>query len=388
LIIQLINLSTYEIFKKYSVKYKIFRDLFNFGSFGLEMGEIPERLAEKVQKIVLNEKEICYKNSVCQNSTIDLFIPASLSKLKNISRKILAGVDEDLGYKIIKTVKNLEDYDSKSYSIGNKVFEFNTPHVMGILNITPDSFSDGGLYLKHEDAVKHAIKMIGDGAEIIDIGGESTRPGAKKATEQEEIDRIIPVIQNILTEKPDTIISVDTTKNEVAGIALRTGAKIINDISGLTFEPEIINTIKKYDAALIIMHIQGTPANMQLNPYYEDVIREIYGFLSRQASIAEKNGIKNIFIDPGIGFGKTVEHNFEIIRRLEDFKCLGYPILIGISRKSFIGKSLNLDISNRDNASSMVECIAINNGAGIIRTHNVENGVQACKLMKYLGKNS
>lgn len=303
-----------------------------------------------------------------------------------MSRNILAEGDEDFGYKIINVIKNFDEYGSKTYKIGGKNFTFNFPYVMGILNITPDSFSDGGLYFNQDDAVKHALKMIEEGAAIIDIGGESTRPGAVKISSQQEIDRVIPVIKKILDEKPSTIISVDTTKNRVAEAALEVGANIINDISGLTFEPEIIDTVKSYGGSVAIMHIKGTPEDMQKNPYYEDVVLEIYDYLSKQTKSANKKGIENIFIDPGIGFGKTVEHNFEILRRLEDFKCLGYPIIIGLSRKSFIGKSLNLEVTERDNATSVVESIAINNGARIIRTHNVKYGVQVCKIMSLLNK--
>ncbi len=386
MVIQLINLSIYDIFKNYSLKYKINRDVQSTGLFGLEMREVHLKLAEKVQKIVLKGKEICYKNLANKNGTIDLFIPGSLWQLKNLSRNILAEGDEDFGYKIINVIKNFDEYGSKTYKIGGKNFTFNFPYVMGILNITPDSFSDGGLYFNQDDAVKHALKMIEEGAAIIDIGGESTRPGAVKISSQQEIDRVIPVIKKILDEKPSTIISVDTTKNRVAEAALEVGANIINDISGLTFEPEIIDTVKSYGGSVAIMHIKGTPEDMQKNPYYEDVVLEIYDYLSKQTKSANKKGIENIFIDPGIGFGKTVEHNFEILRRLEDFKCLGYPIIIGLSRKSFIGKSLNLEVTERDNATSVVESIAINNGARIIRTHNVKYGVQVCKIMSLLNK--
>ncbi len=273
---------------------------------------------------------------------------------------------------------------NNEYIIGGRRFVFDTPYIMGILNVTDDSFSDGGKYYSTENAVKHALEMIDDGADFIDIGGESTRPGAETISADEEIKRIIPVIENILKEKPSTIISVDTTKSPVAETALQNGAKIINDISAFNFDPKIVDIVEKYDAAYVLMHMKGNPKDMQKDPYYDDVIKEIYNFLYNKLKILDDAGISKIFIDPGIGFGKRVEDNFEILKRLEDFKSLGYPILIGTSRKSFIGKTLNLEVDNRDTATSVVESVAIKNGARVIRTHNVKNGVQVCKLLKQL----
>ncbi len=255
---------------------------------------------------------------------------------------------------------------------------------MGILNITPDSFSDGGLYFNLNDAVNHAFKMIDEGADIVDIGGESTKPGSDFVTVDEEINRVIPVIKVILDKKPEAIISVDTTKSIVAEEALKNGAQIINDISGLTFDSNMSKVISKYDAAVVIMHIKGTPKTMQQNPSYDDVVNEVYNFLKLQIVKAKEAGNSKIIIDPGIGFGKRIQDNFELIKNLSEFKELNYPILIGLSRKSFIGKTLDLDIEKRDTASAVLEGLAIKNGAGIIRTHNVKNAVQVCKLFNQL----
>ena len=252
---------------------------------------------------------------------------------------------------------------------------------MGILNVTPDSFSDGGLYINSDDAAEHALEMINDGADFIDVGGESTRPGSDIVTEDEELKRVIPVIKKILSAAPETIISIDTTKSKVAEEAIKNGAKIVNDISGATFDEEMLTIVKKFDASVILMHINGTPKNMQQNPYYENVVEEIYDFLFERIKAAEGLEIKNIFVDPGIGFGKRIEDNFEILRRLEDFKSLGFPIVIGTSRKSFLGKTLNLDITERDTATAITESIAVKNGARIIRTHNVIYGKQVCELL-------
>lgn len=384
MIIQIVSLTSQDVFKKYSNAYNIFRDVYQLGLTGLEIRNISNELAGVIQKIVLKEQEICYKAENTNKKFVNLFIPASLWNIKELTRRILTSGDEDLGYKIINVIKNYEEYFSKCYKIGNKEFSFDRSYVMGILNVTPDSFSDGGKYLKLENAINHGLEMIEEGADIIDIGGESTRPGAEKVSHEEEIKRIIPVIDGILKKNPEAIISVDTTKKMIAEKALQHGAKIINDISALTFDPELGEIIKKNNASIILMHMKGTPVDMQNDPFYEDVVREIYDFLYERIQLIQKLGIKNVFIDPGIGFGKRVEDNFELIRRLEDFKSLGYPILIGVSRKSFIGKTLNLVVTDRDTATALIESLAVKNGARIIRTHNVKYGVQVCKLLKHL----
>jgi dihydropteroate synthase len=270
------------------------------------------------------------------------------------------------------------------YNIGSKTFNFSHPFVMGILNVTPDSFSDGGKYLGVDAAVSHALKMIDEGAEIIDVGGESTRPRADPVSLDEELNRVIPAIEKILDLKPDTILSIDTTKNEVAEEALKAGAAMVNDISGLTFDPRIADTVAKYDAAIIVMHIKGTPKIMQQNPVYENLLGEVASFLFGQSSKAKEAGVKKIILDPGIGFGKTSEHNFEIIRNLQSFVKIGFPVMIGVSRKSFIGKLLNLETEGRDMPTAAMEAAAILNGARIIRTHNVKFGKQVCTLMEKL----
>jgi dihydropteroate synthase len=261
--------------------------------------------------------------------------------------------------------------------------EFESPLIMGILNVTPDSFSDGGNYFSKEKAVKHALEMFEQGADIVDIGGESTRPGSEQVSLEEEIRRVIPVINEILLQKPDSFLSIDTTKSDVALKACKAGVKIINDISGLTFDSEIVHVAKEFSASLVIMHIKGTPRNMQVNPYYENVVSEVYEFLEGQIQKAKDAGVEDIIVDPGIGFGKRVEDNFEILKNLSEFKKFDYPVLVGLSRKSFLGKVLNLDISERDTATSIAETIAIINGASIIRTHNVTNAVNARKLLNY-----
>lgn len=383
MIIQIINLSDIEVFRKYSARYKIFREVYTIDLLGLEIRDVEAKLADKIKKIILKEREICYK-STRENKNVDLLVTASVTNFKELSKKILAAGDEDLGYKVVNVIKKFEEYDNKIYTIGKRKFAFNRPYVMGILNVTDNSFSDGGLYLKTEDAVKHAIEMINDGADIIDVGGESSRPGSEGITAEAETERVIPVIENVLKEKPDAIISIDTTKSSVAEKALKSGAKIVNDISGFNFDPAIVEVVKKHEAAYVLMHIKGTPKDMQTNPHYNDVVSEIYDYLFEKITILKTIGITKIFVDPGIGFGKRTEDNFELLKRLADFKSLGCPILIGVSRKSFIGNTLNLDVDKRDMPTTVVESVAIKNGARIIRTHNVKNGVQVCKLLNEL----
>ncbi|MBT8378622.1 MAG: dihydropteroate synthase [Ignavibacteria bacterium] len=252
---------------------------------------------------------------------------------------------------------------------------------MGILNVTPDSFSDGGNYFSNKSAVSYGLEMIQEGVDIIDIGGESTRPGSDPVSLKEELERVIPVIEKILTEKEDAIISIDTTKTKVAEEALMAGAKIVNDISGGTFEPEIFYAAKENDAGFIVMHIKGNPKTMQENPDYEDLIQEVYNFLEEQSCKARNAGIEKLFIDPGIGFGKSYIDNFKILNKLQEFNSLSFPITIGLSRKSFIGNSLNLNVNERDDATNALNAFAVCKGARIIRTHNVKLGVQTCKIM-------
>ncbi len=255
--------------------------------------------------------------------------------------------------------------------------------VMGVLNITPDSFSDGGLHLDVSSSLTTAHEMVDAGAHIIDIGGESTRPGAESISKEKELSRTIPVIQSVRKIFPDIIISIDTYKSDVARKALRSGADWINDISGGTFSPDMFDVAARYDAHIIISHIKGTPKDMQKNPHYDDVVGEICGWLAHRAEIAEKNGIhrEKIIIDPGIGFGKKYEDNITILKNLDKFKSLGYKLLLGTSRKSFIGYYTGeTDASLRDPASYITFVWAAAFGADFIRVHNVSGTMQALKM--------
>ncbi len=266
-----------------------------------------------------------------------------------------------------------------------KEFEFDFSErtfIMGILNVTPDSFSDGGRYFHRETAFERALEMQEEGADLIDIGGESTRPGAEKVSAQEEIKRVIPVIEK-LAGRMRIPISIDTYKSDVARAALSAGASLINDISGLKFDPEMSAVAAESRVPVILMHIKGTPRNMQRNPSYKSLIHEIIEYLRESISIARKAGVceELIIIDPGIGFGKTVDHNLEIIQRLDEFSGLEKPILLGPSRKSFLGKILGeRTVDLRLEGTAAAVAIGIANGANIVRVHDVKEMLEVARI--------
>lgn len=381
MIVQVLHSFDSSLLQHLSKKYSVPLTILNSNYF-IEIREVP--------KIVYHEAKLFLEDFI-QSKTLFplefdeqyyhlLFIVESLTRFSNKLQELTIIKNNVLVDEILSFIANY--FSKPEIRIGEKVFSADQPLLMGILNVTPDSFSDGGKYFNPDIALTHALEMIQYGADIIDIGGESSRPGSEPVTAEEEIKRIIPVIEKILIEKPDAIISVDTYKSRVAEEALKTGAKLINDISGFTFDPDIADVCAKFHASAILMHIKGTPKTMQLNPLYDEVVSEIYDFLKRQTDFAKSKGIKDIIIDPGIGFGKSVKDNFTILKRLKDFNSLGYPILIGVSRKSLIGKTLNLEIENRDLPSAVLEAISLFNSARIIRTHNVKNGKQIIKLLR------
>ena len=241
--------------------------------------------------------------------------------------------------------------------------------VMGILNVTPDSFSDGGRFFDCESAVAHARRMVADGADIIDVGGESSRPGSDTVPGGEELARVLPVVET-LSKEIRVPVSIDTYKPKVAEECLGAGATIINDITGLT-DRKMAKVAANHGAPAIIMHMKGTPKTMQKEPRYKDVVAEVTGFLKERVLYANDMGVKETIIDPGLGFGKTTEHNLELIRRLHELKTVGRPILVGPSRKSFIGKVTGLPVDARLEGTLSAIAISINNGADIVRVHDV-----------------
>jgi dihydropteroate synthase len=261
----------------------------------------------------------------------------------------------------------------------NYTLRFEKTLIMGILNVTPDSFSDGGLFSNIDTAVAHGKKMVSDGADIIDVGGESSRPGSAPLSETEELDRILPVVTRLLDEV-SVPISIDTYKPLVADACLKAGAHLINDITGLT-NPEMRKLAVKHNVPVVLMHMQGTPKIMQQNPIYQDLLGEITAFFQKQIVTARNAGIQHIIIDPGIGFGKTVEHNLQILKHLGEFKGLGCPILIGPSRKSFIGTITGLPVKERLEGTLAAVTIAIMNGANIVRVHDVKECKRAIQVV-------
>ena len=254
--------------------------------------------------------------------------------------------------------------------------------IMGVLNITPDSFSDGGKFYAPDRAIEQAFRMLDDGADIIDVGGESTRPGAETLPLEEELKRVIPVIQEIIKEHPEAVISIDTYKSAVASEALKAGARMVNDISGLGLDPRMKEVVRDARVPVVIMHIKGTPRDMQEQPYYDDVINEIARYFRERIAGALRAGLteQQIILDPGIGFGKRVVDNYEIIGRLEEFIRLGYPVLVGPSRKSFIDKVLNLPPGERLFGTAAAVTAAVLKGAQVVRVHDVREMKQVIKI--------
>ncbi len=284
-------------------------------------------------------------------------------------------------------IKTPSSKDNLKLYLRDRFVELESPAIMGILNMTPDSFSDGNTFFKKGAALKQAAKMVKDGATIIDVGGESTRPGARAVSANEEIDRIVPIIKTIKNEF-GVIVSVDTYKEQVARTAIvEAGADIVNDISALSFSSNMADTIAELNVPVILMHIKGTPENMQKDPFYADLIKELKEYFHARINFALTKGIKKekLLIDPGIGFGKNVRDNIEIIRRLEEFKEFALPILMGLSRKSFLGAITGQpDPKLREAETLCANLVAILNGAAIIRVHHVKNTSSALKVLKTL----
>jgi dihydropteroate synthase len=256
---------------------------------------------------------------------------------------------------------------SKAFDLGPRTW------LIGVVNVTPDSFFDGGLYFEPARAIERALALAAEGADIIDIGGESTRPGSSPIPAKEEKKRILPVIE-ILKQKKEVLISVDTSKAEVAESALAAGADIINDISAGRFDPRMLPLAARSGAGLILMHMKGTPRTMQIAPHYEDVVGEVKEFLRSRLEAAESCGVprENTILDPGIGFGKTLEHNLTLLNNLSSLAELGRPLLVGVSRKSFLGKILKLEASDRLEGTIAASIVSILRGADLLRVHDVE----------------
>lgn len=273
------------------------------------------------------------------------------------------------------------------FKLRDRSLDISQPIVMGILNATPDSFSDGGKYLNEERAMDQIRRMVQEGAMIIDIGGESTRPGSDPVSEEEEMERVLPIIKVAIKEFPNTFFSIDTTKYSVAEESLKAGIHIINDVSGLKKEPRFAQLCAAYQAGFVLMHSQGDPKIMQKNPVYSDVISEINQFFSEGIESLKSSGVHSIMIDPGIGFGKTLEHNITIIQNLKKFERTGIPLLVGVSRKSMIGQLLDGRASEGRLAGTIaLHYHALLMGAKILRVHDVREALDSIKIFQNLSE--
>lgn len=263
-----------------------------------------------------------------------------------------------------------------------QLIDLEIPKVMGILNVTPNSFFDGGKYKNETEILSQVEKMLGDGATFIDVGAYSTKPNAEFVSEEEELKRVVPIVNLIVKKFPNTFISIDTFRSEVAKICTENGAALINDISAGSLDDKMFQVVANYDVPYIMMHMRGTPQTMQTLIHYDDIVKEILFYFSEKVSKARSFGINDLIIDPGFGFAKTLEQNFEIVQKLELFKILDLPLLTGFSRKSMIYKTLNNKAEEALNGTTVLNAIALTKGAKILRVHDVKEAVECVKLFE------
>ena len=328
-------------------------------------------------KILVNKKRAIPLHQIKEISFDHIEIITRKSKRK-ISISQIKYLPNDLKKKIYLDIKKIK---SKKKNFSNLEFK-KIPNILGVLNLTPDSFSDGGKFNTKKKGINHAIKLYKEGADLIDVGGESTRPGSKEVNKEDEWNRINDILKSIVKKIP---ISLDTRKSEIMKNGIKVGVKLINDVSGLSFDPETINILKKYKIPFVIQHTLGTPENMQKNPKYKNELLDIYDFFEEKIKLLRSKGIKhnNIILDPGIGFGKKLKHNMNLIRRVSIFHSLGFPILVGNSRKRFIK-----DISKKNDSYTRIggtissSLYLMMQGVQILRIHDVNEVMQAIKVFK------
>lgn len=280
--------------------------------------------------------------------------------------------------------KNTVFHQNYSLNIGSRLIDLCTPRVMGILNLTPDSFYDGGRHNTLESAMHKAEQMLSEGADFIDIGAYSSRPGAIDISIAEEKERLLPVIETLLKRFPDILISIDTFRSEVAKEALDKGAHIINDISAGMLDNKILGTVAKFNAPYIMMHMKGSPQTMQSEASYTDVVNEVMDYFIARIKQAKESGINNLIIDPGFGFAKNNVHNYALLNHLDELNSLGFPLLAGVSRKSMIWKTLEITAQEALNGTTVLNTVALLKGASILRVHDVKPAVEAIKLVSQL----
>ena len=267
-----------------------------------------------------------------------------------------------------------------------KIF-FDSPLIMGILNVTPDSFFDGGTLLSEKHFLQRVEKMLTEGGSILDVGGMSSRPGANIISEQEELKRVLPAVELLVKHFPDAVISVDTIRAKVAHESLLMGAHIINDISAARFDAKMLDTVVKHNAPLILMHMQGLPSSMQQNPQYDDVVNEVFLFFEERIEACKNAGVQQLILDVGFGFGKTVQHNYTLLKNLEKFRKFELPLLAGLSRKSMICKVLNVEPEDALNGTTVLHTLALLNGADILRVHDAKEARQVKEILEVYKQN-
>lgn len=272
----------------------------------------------------------------------------------------------------------------KSIRVGARLFQFDQPRIMGILNITPDSFYAGSRINSLEAATRQAARMLEEGADILDIGAYSSRPGAADISQREEAERLIPVLKGLIKEFPEAIFSVDTFRASVAQAAIAEGAHIINDISAGDLDPKMIDIVASEKVPYIIMHMKGTPQTMQSEASYEDVVLDVFKYMQRKIAVLKEAGVADIIADPGFGFAKTIDQNYQLLSKLEIFKQLSVPLLAGLSRKSMIWKTLDIDASEALNGTTILNSVSLMKGADILRVHDVKPAAEAIKLIAML----
>lgn len=298
-----------------------------------------------------------------------------------LSPKIIAMLITSTSAKFLKR--------KSSINLNGRLIDFSKPVVMGILNVTPDSFFDGGKYKTEKKVVKRAEEILEQGGTIIDIGAVSTQPGSDGVSTKDEIDRIIPAVKAVRKAFPEAVISIDTYRSWVAMKVIEDcGPCIVNDVSGGNFDVHMFETIGKLGVPYVLMHMQGTPIKMQDNPEYEDIIRDISMFFTDRVKKLNKAGVKDVIIDPGFGFGKTLEHNYELLNRLDSFKVFQLPVMVGVSRKSMIHKLLGQKPEDALNGTSVVNTLALMGGADLLRVHDVREAVEAVRIMEMVRSTS
>jgi|SRR6185312_744274 len=285
-------------------------------------------------------------------------------------------------------IKEIENSVDRLRFTNGITLSLESPLVMGIINITPDSFYDGGKYISAQAAIERSERLIAEGTDMLDLGAASTRPGAEDVTPGEELKRLLPVLEHIIKNHPNVPVSIDTFHASVAKEVLEKGASLINDISGGA-DPEMYRTVANYKAPYVLMHMQGTPKTMQQNPHYDDIVAEVHQYFVERIKKLKAAGVSQIIIDPGFGFGKTVEHNYTLLQHINKFKDLGFPVMAGVSRKSMINKVLKTKPENALAGTISLNTLALLQGADILRVHDVKEATQVILLVKqYLTSNS